>query len=113
MKIFGSRKTEDNISDQLAGKKLTRFARVHERERPTPPARAERTVRTLPDSVIKTPSPLLMQMRQAETVDPLHSETGLNPSILRNALPNRFRKLNEAKRPALGEDFFARAAAGA
>lgn len=111
LKLFGARPDRDVTDGDLTGRKFSRFETEHARRvvpqkavAPEPEARPTRQVPPVARN-------LVMAMRHTDdTTDQLHSEVGLTPNILRNALPQRFEQMDQQKAPALGADFFERAA---
>ena len=108
MKLFGARAHRKEETLRPGEKKLTRFDAVHERT-PSPIAPA---ISQMPSHRVEerpasySPRSLVSAMRSGDPIDDLHSEVGIRPDILRNALPGRFRDLDDRKTAGLGPDAF-------
>lgn len=115
MKLFGARAHSNDETLQPSTKRLTRFDVKHERvmKPVAPPVSRAPTHRDEEKSAPYSPRSLVSAMRGDDPIDDLHSEVGIRPDILRNALPGRFRDLNDRKAASLGPNAFGMSASGA
>ncbi len=116
MRLFGIQLTNEDAASVMETGKLTRGgdvrfsrfgeAQVHVRRQPTT---KKRPVQNTPNPVVTAVADAPAQSAQIHNLNPAHasdqlySESGITPSILRRALPQRFGVL-DAKREADAED---------
>lgn len=120
MNLFGSRALPEAEAMDTPSKKLTRFRNEHVRAQIPQRRTSLGSLRAFTEDHARPQTPQPAQTATvtpisetaADPVDELHSEVGLNPGILRNALPMRFQKLDEKTASPLSAEAFGLKAAG-